>query len=1468
MGISVQMRIITKIIFIQISVINIVCKASFFASDHTGIFYQNKIDANSSSSQQIRGYDSSYFQDLIDEKQGIEWSAQYDRLLQIQTQNKLEGRDQSCYYTCSSCLGDDYYSCTSCFGNRSMKQSINGQISICLCGLGSVDEGPGSCSGSSDQNLEIAIKALFSSAFGVNLLTSFVVWNPMYFLSFNEFSQVISQMAYVNKQSTLNFDQIAYYITNSHLDKILTLQQISDYSLSSSNATTTSTRTLQNPKILLNDKDTSFIVNIIFLIILNTIAWLISVFGKNDVKYHYLFQVSTPIIIYILTFNDLNLFAFFQFSNVTFNTPLSSTSFFFALLALIYIFSFFGYMFYHICLKQVLNEEKQTSQLKQYLLELQSLIARSGAEEKSNEEDQDQENDDVFSKKSHLTNSKPLNQKQNGEKNEQYDAHSMILKDLEQSENHQENKGVSRNSERMQLSQQQKSINILDGQQYISRNLDNESTQIENDSPIKPKKFQLLSDISKHKSSADLIPNNKLDDQKSLDGNLKKIDGQNLQDQNQQEENKLEVRSSIEKELENNKNMQLREEELKLKLIEQEFILQQNRSMFYFLYVFIKQHNFIQRGFFTALIFRKLFFSLINLYIYENPQVQMGLLLLVQILFVIFSFIARPFQMRLHNIFFFFFETIALICFIIFTSIASEDAHIQTQISAIKAICSFLILAYVIFLFIGIAGIVFLIINLIKNPIQNNDEEQQSLKENENKKSHPSDEDDEKNHRKRQELAKKIGDSPDDQSPRQGETLSRNNSPTILQNQQSEGAFSQRGKLIKPFQSVSNVLLEADEEDDDDFNINKKNSNQGGQLTSSQANNGNQEVEMIRRPVQQQLTIIRQQAEELFKQQKQLFERNREKRMIKTMILLNGVDSNRQSLTEIDNQDFKNFNNNNNDVNKSIPDLQQAISENKRKQFDEEMSFNRLPYSVPQTFRNNNEASQFIAKEGGDTTGRRIMEEPSSKDLKPIKIIEENEEIRIHQKKRSIFSPEKSILQNSTIQLQNIGLNSNNNSFYTDAFNYKSGQGMSDLNSPNDLSPIRKSDSPNDQDFSIRFSPILQKRQLEKPLQSKLINLNPSKIDNSENSTVLPPKENPSKITNLRGSEDHLEQKKSFIPGSNSDLYQEEEECSSPLKFAFKFQKSQQKQQQEDQENKNNSNQKDNTIFIKPFNNLDSKFASPKKQINSPLSTLINLQRELQEQNKKNSQVGPDSLPKPNGEKSNNENQAVSKNQDNSQNNENPIIKINPVPTGQSIEEPKLKNNEKEAQQEPNKEIKDQAQIQGQDDSTKNDKNQMEKSSDQQKDEKMLNDLHQKVESINKEKEISSKKQQNSNILNNDPSKEAKRGEEQPLKTNQEEKSSSGGSDDYNNMTHNESYIPYETDLNMYGNQIDQLPMRTKTNKHNRSLILNSFQDKEEKRIRTANVIQQGTLKIEENEQEDDDFNNKLPGPGISFQQK
>ncbi|KAL4486831.1 hypothetical protein ABPG72_009595 [Tetrahymena utriculariae] len=1330
---------------------------------------------------------------------------------------------------------------------------------MCLCGLGSVDEGPGQCSTSSNQNLEIAIKALFSSAFGVNLFTSFVVWNPMYFLSFNEFSQVISQLAYVNKHSALNFDQIAFYITNSHLDKILTLQQISDYSLSSSNTTTTSSSTLQNPKILLNDKDTSLIVNTIFLIILNTIAWLISTFGKNDAKYHYLFQVSTPIIIYILTFNDLNLFAFFQFSNITFNTPLSSASFFLALLALIYIFTFFGYMFYHICLKQVLNEEKQTSQLKYYLLELQSLIAKNGADEKINEEDQD--HDDVFSQKSHLTNSKALNGKQNGEKNE-YDAHSMILKELKQSENHQESKDIQRNSERMQLSQQQKSINIQDGQ-HISRNIDNDSTQIENDSPIKPKKFQLLSDICKNKSSTDLLPNNKLDDQKSADGNFKQIDGQNLQDQNEQED-KLEVRS-IEKELENNKNMQFREEELKLKLIEQEFILQQNRSMFYFLYVFIKQHNFIQRGFFTAIIFRKLFFSFINLYIYENPQVQMGLLLLVEILFVIFSFIARPFQMRLHNIFFFFFETIALICFVIFTSITSEDLGISTQISAIKAICSFLILAYVIFLCIGITGIVLLIINLIKNPIENTDEGQQSLKENENKKSHPSDEEDEKNHEKRKELAKKLEDNPDDQSPRQGETLSRYNSPTILQNQQSEMAFSQRGKLIKPFQSVSNVLLEADEEDDDDFNMNKKNSNQEGLQASSQVKNENQEVEMIRRPVQQQLTAIRQQAEELFKQQKQLFEKNREKRMTKTMILLNGVDSNRQSLTEIDNQDFKRFNN---DINKSIPDLPQANFENKRKQFDDEISFNKIPYSQPQTFRSNNEASQFIQQDGGDTTGRRIMEEPSSKDLKPTKIIEENEQTP-HQKKRSIFNPEKSILQNSEMQLQHIGLNSNNNSFYTDALNYKSGQGMSDLNSPNDLSPIKKSDSPHDQDFSIRFSPILQKRQIEKQShQSRLINFNPSKIGDQENSIALPQKENPSKITNLKGTEDHLDQKKTFIPGSNSDLYNEGEECSSPLKFSFKFQKNQQKQQQENSDSKINSNQKDNSFFIKPFNDLDSKLTSPKKQnkaqINSPLSTLINLQRELQEQNKQENNTDSDSLQKQDGEKLNNEKQAVITNQE-SKTNENPIIKLNAVSTIQIREESAIKNNEKQTKQEQNKEINDQAQIQNEEESSNNIKNQKEIIDDQLKiDEKMLNGLHQKIQNINKEKELSAKKQQNSNNLKN----EAKGCEEQPLKTNQEEKNSSGGSDEYNNMAHNESYIPYETDLNMYSNQIDQLPMRIKSNKQIRSLILNSFQDKEEKRIRTANVIKQSTLKIEENESEDDDFNNKIPGPGISFQQK
>lgn len=68
-----------------------------------------------------------------------------------------------------------------------MKATVHGEVSLCKCSINTVDEGPGLCTASSNKNLELAIKALFSSAFGVNLFTSFVVWNPMYFLGFTEF---------------------------------------------------------------------------------------------------------------------------------------------------------------------------------------------------------------------------------------------------------------------------------------------------------------------------------------------------------------------------------------------------------------------------------------------------------------------------------------------------------------------------------------------------------------------------------------------------------------------------------------------------------------------------------------------------------------------------------------------------------------------------------------------------------------------------------------------------------------------------------------------------------------------------------------------------------------------------------------------------------------------------------------------------------------------------------------------------------------------------------------------------------------------------------------------------------------------------------------------------------------------------------------------------------------------------------
>lgn len=99
-----------------------------------------------------------------------------------------------------------------------------------------------------------------------------------------------------------------------------------------------------------------------------------------------------------------------------------------------------------------------------------------------------------------------------------------------------------------------------------SKQLEGDSVYFENKSPVRLKKSQFDFELkSNNKLSEDLISNNTK--QKMNVVEINQISKTNKENENEMEENKNEIRN-IKEELENNKKMKVREEELKLKLIE------------------------------------------------------------------------------------------------------------------------------------------------------------------------------------------------------------------------------------------------------------------------------------------------------------------------------------------------------------------------------------------------------------------------------------------------------------------------------------------------------------------------------------------------------------------------------------------------------------------------------------------------------------------------------------------------------------------------------------------------------------------------------------------------------------------------------------------------------------------------------------------------------------------------------------
>ena len=103
-----------------------------------------------------------------------------------------------CHYSCLSCLYDEYDTCITCNDSR---QFLAYDISIgeCICFPGLVDIGETECIVNKGYlNTVVLSKSFYSAAIGINLFTTSVAMNPLFYLGLSEFTQSVSYLSYVN----------------------------------------------------------------------------------------------------------------------------------------------------------------------------------------------------------------------------------------------------------------------------------------------------------------------------------------------------------------------------------------------------------------------------------------------------------------------------------------------------------------------------------------------------------------------------------------------------------------------------------------------------------------------------------------------------------------------------------------------------------------------------------------------------------------------------------------------------------------------------------------------------------------------------------------------------------------------------------------------------------------------------------------------------------------------------------------------------------------------------------------------------------------------------------------------------------------------------------------------------------------------------------------------------------------------
>ncbi|KAL4506292.1 hypothetical protein ABPG73_017026 [Tetrahymena malaccensis] len=293
--------------------------------------------------------------------------------------NKLKGCvKQKCHFSCKKCADKSYNSCITCQGNRELiKTDSSQQVGVCQCPELTTDNNEPQCSQSHIQaNIKKTVTATFAGSALVSLVACSLNKNPLILATQLEFSQSASYLTYVNYQQPVGFDQVMKVISYSTLQ----LDQKQDFQSTNQTQRLLQNQTMdtqnqdlliqnENPKLKLNNNSSRFLKNSFVVLIIQGIAWSISImcylinkYKKQDLNSTILiaiikiFYLSVPLILFIICSQQMWICIFYEIFLQS-NGQSNTTDFVCSICAFFYMFCILGYLFYQLeykkCLKNV-----------------------------------------------------------------------------------------------------------------------------------------------------------------------------------------------------------------------------------------------------------------------------------------------------------------------------------------------------------------------------------------------------------------------------------------------------------------------------------------------------------------------------------------------------------------------------------------------------------------------------------------------------------------------------------------------------------------------------------------------------------------------------------------------------------------------------------------------------------------------------------------------------------------------------------------------------------------------------------------------------------------------------------------------------------------------------------------------------------------------------------------------------------